>query len=118
MQVHNDGFRAEHACVVTVAYHSQTEPHAIDALRRIAARYRADLVALDELEEAASRHGSPLPDTVGPPAPSPTLETEADPYIEIQPAPDASIEEVGNAPPKIGFDGRPLPKPAFEGSRN
>jgi hypothetical protein len=73
---------------------------------------------LDGLEEAASRHGSPLPDSLGPADRSEASDAspaeESDPHIEIQPAPDATVEEVGSAPAKIGFDGRPLPKPAFE----
>jgi len=68
MQVHKAGFRAEHACVVTLA----TPPGASAATRaeleRIARRYRVDLVALARLEEAASRHGTPLPDALVPPA--------------------------------------------------
>jgi hypothetical protein len=48
LQVHKDGFRAEHACVVTLANHPETKRDALDALRRIATRYRADLVPLDE----------------------------------------------------------------------
>ena len=78
MHVHKAGFRAEHACVVTLA----TPPDATDAARaqlaRIARRYRVDVVALPQLECAASRHGAPLPDTfvppmqpAGPPAPPP-----------------------------------------------
>jgi hypothetical protein len=114
LQVHKDGFRAEHACVVTLAYHPDTRADALEALSRIATRYRADLVPLDDLEQAASRHGTPLPDTLSPAASPSTSEEESDPHIEIQPAPDATIEEVGNAPPRIGFDGKPLPKPGFE----
>jgi hypothetical protein len=59
IQVHADGFRAEHACVVVLAY---PDAAARAPLERIAARYRAELVPLDRLEQAASRHGSPLPE--------------------------------------------------------
>src|SRR5439155_1374472 len=62
LYVHDDGFRAEHACVVSLAYHAAARPEALAVLERIARRYRVDLVPLDELEEAASRHGTPLPD--------------------------------------------------------
>ncbi len=66
LMVHDDGFRAEHACVVTLAYPADTDPEAMDKLRRVAQKYRVDLVGLDQLEEAASRHGSPVPNTIGP----------------------------------------------------
>lgn len=66
LQVHDDGFRAEHACIVTLAYHHDTLPDALPALKRIAARYRVELVPLGELEQAASRHGTPLPDALRP----------------------------------------------------
>lgn len=66
MQVHNDGFRAEHACVVTLGYHEETSAQARAVLERIAARYRAELVPVGELVHAAQRHGSPLPDALRP----------------------------------------------------
>jgi hypothetical protein len=71
VQVHNDGFRAEHACVVTLAYHPRLQPEAHAVLERIARRYRVDLVTIDELEQAASRHGTPLADDVRPQAAGP-----------------------------------------------
>jgi hypothetical protein len=120
LQVHADGFRAEHACVVTLAYHPDTTSDALPALRRIAARYRVELVPLTELEEAASVHGTPLPDTLCPPtetphpAPPPPTEPEFVPESGPSPAPDATIEQVGSAPRKIGFDGRPLPKNPYD----
>lgn len=73
LMVHGDGFRAEHACVVTLTYPADTEPGVLEKLRRVAEKYRVDLVRLDQLEEAASRHGSPLPDTI---RPDPDLHTE------------------------------------------
>jgi len=63
LQVHRDGFRAEHACVVTLAYPDGV-PAAAAALERLAARYRVEAVPLSELERAASRHGSPLPESI------------------------------------------------------
>lgn len=113
LQVHKDGFRAEHSCVVTLAYHPDAPPGGLDQLQRIAARYRVDLVRLDELEQAASRHGTPLPDRLMPQSPMPPPEAESHPEPEIAPAPDATVEEVGTAPPRIGFDGMPLPGPDF-----
>ena len=117
LQVHRDGFRAEHACVVTLAYHPGTHPDALTTLEQIAARYRVELVPLAELEQAASRHGTPIPDSLRPPTGLPTPADLPQTHVEIQRAPDATVEEVGSAPPKIGFDGKPLPKPMFEGSR-
>ncbi len=64
IQVHPTGFRAEYACVVSLAYHPGADPEKRAALERIAHRYRADLVPVAELERAASRHGTPLPDTL------------------------------------------------------
>jgi predicted secreted Zn-dependent protease len=66
LQVHDTGFRAEYACVVTLSYHGTAD--ALTVLRAIASRYRVDLVTLAELEQAASRHGSPLPDDLRPAA--------------------------------------------------
>jgi hypothetical protein len=117
LQVHRDGFRAEHACVVTLAYHPGTHPDALKTLGQIAARYRVELVPLAELEQAASRHGTPIPDSVGPPPGPPAPAELPEPNVEVHRVPDATVEEVGSAPPKIGFDGKPLPKPIFEGSR-
>lgn len=65
VQVHGPGFRAEHACVVTLAYPAGTGVEAMRTLERVAARYGVELVALDDLDRAASRHGSPLPDSLG-----------------------------------------------------
>jgi hypothetical protein len=61
IQVHADGFRAEHACVVALAY-PDSHPDAGRALDPIATRYRVEIVPLSDLERAASRHGSPLPE--------------------------------------------------------
>jgi hypothetical protein len=66
LQVHAAGFRAEHACIVTLAHHADARPAALLALERIARRYRVELVPLDDLEEAASQHGTPIPDDVRP----------------------------------------------------
>jgi hypothetical protein len=63
IQVHADGFRAEHACVVAISYPDR-RPEALIALEPIAARYRADVVPLSDLERTATRHGAPLPETV------------------------------------------------------
>lgn len=66
IQVHSAGLRAEHACVVSLAYHPDTAPDGLQALERIAERYRVELVPLVELELAASRHGTPLPESMHP----------------------------------------------------
>ncbi|HVA20342.1 MAG TPA: hypothetical protein VMU55_09210, partial [Solirubrobacteraceae bacterium] len=65
MQVCREGFRAEHARVVALAYPPAMSRQALVKVRRAAARYRVDLVALDELQRAASGHGTPLPDAIG-----------------------------------------------------
>jgi hypothetical protein len=69
VQIHRAGFRAEKACVVTLAHHDDERSEVIAALERVARRYRVELVALSDLEVAASRHGTPLPDSLQPPAP-------------------------------------------------
>lgn len=103
MQVHDTGLRAEYACVVTLAYHETIAPGALERLGRIATRYRVELVPLAELEEAASLHGTPLPDTLGPPEDGPPpidQEDAADPGDLPEPALDeedpAAVAEVAS----------------------
>jgi hypothetical protein len=67
LQVHDAGFRAEHACIVTLGYHFKALPEVLVTLRQIAARYGVELVPLGELEQAANRHGTPLPEALRPP---------------------------------------------------
>jgi hypothetical protein len=78
LQVHHDGIRAQHACVTVLTYPRDTQAEAMRVLERVAARYRVELVPLDELEAAASRHASPLPDSVYPEAPAPITESLPD----------------------------------------
>lgn len=100
LQVHGDGFRAEHACIVTLAHHDDVEPGALATLRTIARRYRVDLVRLADLEEAARQHGSPLPDEVRPsPAATETVDGDRrDPPARRgdvpRPGPDATPDDV------------------------
>ena len=77
MQVHRDGFRAEFACIVTLAWHPDISTAGLNVLDHLARDYRAELVEMDRLEEAARRHGSPLADTFGPQAPEPHLTPRA-----------------------------------------
>jgi hypothetical protein len=72
-------------------------------------------VPLSELEVAASQHGAPLPDTLRPPVERSMPDEDPSPMLEVALSPDATIDEVGVPPPKVGFDGKPLPKRAFEG---
>lgn len=71
VRVHREGFRAEKACIVALAYRAE-RPEVAAVVARVAARYRAEVVLLDDLEIAASRYGTPLPDSMQPPAPKPT----------------------------------------------
>ncbi len=48
--------------MVTLAYPDGTGRDALKVLEGLAHRYRAELVPLAAIEEAASRHGSPLPE--------------------------------------------------------
>lgn len=66
LQVHVDGFRASHACVVALATVPQMPPDIIEVLNHVAARYGVPLVPHTELEAVASAHGTPLPDSVRP----------------------------------------------------
>lgn len=111
LRVHADGFRAEHACVVTLTHHPDAPTDELVRLKQIAARYRVDVVPLPELEEAASQHGTPLPDTLVPPIER-DMPTEDPPPIPH--APDATSEQVVAAQP-LGFDGRPLPRSGLHG---
>lgn len=105
LQVHGDGFRAEHACVVTLAYPEDTDPGALTKLHRVASLYHVELVPLSELEEAASRHGTPLPDSLRPDTAPAALESLTDPDVASldwhllvsDRSPDATVEEVGSA---------------------
>lgn len=96
IQVHDEGFRAEHACVVVIAYGPEAGPDDRAVLDRVAGRYGVELVPLSDLEDAARRHGRPLPDDVRPPPPPPA-DDAADAVADATPvvhAPDATPEEV------------------------
>lgn len=69
VRVHREGFRAEKACIVALAYRGD-RPEVAAVVERVAARYGAEAVPLGELEIAASRYGTPLPDTLQPPQPA------------------------------------------------
>ena len=105
LQVHKTGFRAERACVVTLAYPEQITPDAFAILQQVSDLYRVELVPLADLEHTASDHGSPLPDWVTPPTDATAAHVDEidverdsrDPAPDAPlPAPDASIEEVRN----------------------
>jgi hypothetical protein len=72
VRVHREGFRAEKACIVALGYR-HTRPEVAAVIERVAARYRAEAVPIDELEIAASRYGTPLPDSLQPPTPKPVF---------------------------------------------
>jgi hypothetical protein len=73
MQVHADGFRAEHACVVLLAHHHSVSGEELSRLMEIGELYRVDVVGVEELERRAGEYGSPLPASVMP-APKPLVE--------------------------------------------
>jgi hypothetical protein len=68
LRVHRDGFRASHAAIVALAETPGMPIEVRDLVRRVAVEYNVPFVAIDQLEAEASRHGSPLPDDVGPKA--------------------------------------------------
>lgn len=109
LQVHGEGFRAEHACVVTLAYPPGVDARAMQKLERVAARYGVELVALDRLEEVASRHGSPLPDSLQPETESKPAAPRARP-TPAEPRQDAQRDGAANgsrAAASLSF--KPLP---------
>lgn len=113
LEVHDTGFRAEHACVVSLARPGSADAATRLTLQRIAERYGVELVPLDQLEQAAAKHGAPLPDETRPPSVDTRQEAvqshdaDSDAAVEpIESAPDATIEEVGVAV-SVGPDGRP-----------
>jgi hypothetical protein len=73
IQVHADGFRAEHACVVLLAHHPEVGGAELAGLTDISELYRVDIVDVDELEQRALEYGSPLPASVTP-APAALIE--------------------------------------------
>jgi hypothetical protein len=99
-QVHEDGFRAEHACVVALGYPNSGTADARGQLEQIASRFRVELVPLIDLEVTAREHGSPLPDTLRPPNdPSPNAGANGHVAREmtktpVPPAPDLTIDEL------------------------
>lgn len=112
LHVHDAGFRAQYACIVTIAHPDDATSQVLTTLQAIASRYRADLSPLSALESVASVHGSPLPDDLRPPAPTevPAIDWPPDPP---RPAPDATPAELRNPTRGVGFDGRPLPHAGF-----
>jgi hypothetical protein len=68
VRVHREGFRAEKACVVSLAYRSDERADVFRVLERVAARYKVALVAYSDLEADARRHGAPLPESLQPPS--------------------------------------------------
>jgi hypothetical protein len=114
LQVHRDGFRAEHACVVTLAFRPGTNAETMAKLEQIARLYRVDLVPLDELEQSASRHGTPIPDTFAP-REAGTAYTETQPNAEPSDTSEARREP---APPtadrgsSLSAEAAPTARPA------
>lgn len=66
LQVHPNGFRAERAGVVALAFLPGMGDWARKRVARIARRYGVACVDLAELEREAHRHGAPLPESVRP----------------------------------------------------
>lgn len=102
VQVHRGGVRAEHACVVALAYPENGDQDTVSRLRATAARYGVALVAFSELEQTAAEHGAPLPDSIHDRAENqvpqpPADEPAADRSWTTISSPDASIAEVDRA---------------------
>jgi hypothetical protein len=114
IQVHDDGFRARNACIVVLAHLRAEPPQALARLTGIAGRYAVELVPFGDLEQAASRHGSPIPDTLRPALVIAETEPSSAPATPPSPAPDLAPEDV-IAPKRIGFDGQRLPGDVWRG---
>jgi hypothetical protein len=73
----------------------------MQTLERVAARYGVELVPLDQLEEAASRHGSPLPDSLGsePVGGEPQVAAGISPDPELDRKPSGAPSKPRAAPP-------------------
>lgn len=112
LHVHDAGFRAQYACIVTLAHPDHATSDVLTKLQALGSRYRAELTPLSTLENVASLHGSPLPADLRPPAPTeqPAIHPPPDPP---RPAPDATPSELRNPRRGVGFDGRPLPQTGF-----
>ena len=118
VQVHDAGFRAQYACIVTLAHPDDATSDVLITLQAIASRYRAELTPLSALERVASLYGSPLPDDLRPPAPPEQPAAIHWPPDPPRSAPDATPAELRNPKRGVGFDGRPLPQTGlgFSGS--
>lgn len=66
LQVHENGFRAEYAEPVALAYGAYTSQTMKRHLRRVAERYGVPLVPFRKLAAAAAEHGEQLPDSLLP----------------------------------------------------
>lgn len=112
LHVHDAGFRAQYACIVTLAHPDDAASDVLTELQAIASRYGIELAPLSALESVASLYGAPLPDDLRPPAPTeePAIHRPPDPP---RPAPDATSAELRNPRCRVGFDGRPLPQAGF-----
>jgi hypothetical protein len=100
IQVHATGVRAEHACVLALALAPDCDATAAQRVRLAAQRYGVPAVALADLQEAASEHGRPLPDTLHQAADRPDEPTGGPPASDVdpnwQPAPNATEDHVDN----------------------
>lgn len=66
LEVHADGFRAEHARVVALAYTLNMRIRRRQMIRRAALAHGCEYVLLHHLEETAERYGQPLPASARP----------------------------------------------------
>jgi hypothetical protein len=97
---------------VVLAHHKETKTHALATLLAIASDYRVELATLDELEQVANNHGSPLPDDLRPATAAASEQGQASGAVageadRSSTTPDATPDEVCSAV-RVGFDGRPL----------
>lgn len=66
VQVHHDGFRAEHAEVIALAYGEHWSNNGLALVARVADALDVPLVSLSVLNDRAFEHGAPIPKELRP----------------------------------------------------
>jgi hypothetical protein len=74
IEAHWDGFRAEYAKPVVLAYHPDQPYRHVQIVKALAGEFGLPLVEVDQLEEAALDHGQPVPETMRPGKPHDSFE--------------------------------------------
>lgn len=73
LEVHHDGFRAECAQILAIAEPTRYQHATPEGFALAVETYRVPVVACDELQAEAMKHGQPLPEAARPPKPKPVM---------------------------------------------